>query len=349
MYIALGIIVAVAVVAIVVLQHPAFGALPSGERLERVKQSPNYRDGAFQNLEETATITSDKSIFTQLWDFVFNKPKNTTPSEAVKTEKTDLSKLDLSQDQMVWFGHSSYLLVVGGKKILVDPVLTNEFPASFMMKPFKGSDLYTPADIPAVDIMIITHDHWDHLDYGTLKAIRDRVGKVVTPLGVGAHLEKWGYGDRLTEMDWNDSTIVDGVKFTCLPARHFSGRLLKRAQSLWASFMVQVGGKTIFVEGDSGYGKHFATIAQQFPSIDLALVEDGQYDEGWAHIHTLPRELPSVIKTLGARKAVPVHNGKFALANHEWDEPQRLIADAAHRDTTLHVTLPTIGHPIAIE
>ncbi len=137
MYITLGIVVLVAVVAVVVLQHPAFGSLPSGARLERIKQSPNYRDGAFQNQEPTPTVTSDESIFKQLWDYAFNKPKNTSPTQEMKTIKTDLHQLDLSKDQVVWFGHSSYLLVVDGKKILVDPVLTSEFPSSLMMKPFQ--------------------------------------------------------------------------------------------------------------------------------------------------------------------------------------------------------------------
>ncbi len=348
MYIVLGIIAVLAAIAIAVLQHPAFGALPRGERMERIAQSPNYRDGAFQNLEETPATTSDENLFAQLWNFVFNRPKNTTPSQALPAVKTNLSRLDPARDQVVWLGHSSYLLVIDGKKILVDPVLTNEFPASWMMTPFKGTDIYTPEDVPAVDVLVITHDHWDHLDYPTLKQIRDRVAHVVAPLGVGAHLEKWGYGDRLTEMDWTDSANIAGVKFTCLPARHFSGRLLKRGQSLWASFMVQAGGKTVFVGGDSGQGKHFAEIARQFPQIDLAMVENGQYDKGWSKIHTMPDELPAVIKTINARKTIPVHNGKFALANHAWDEPSRLVGQAAAADTSLRVTLPVIGEIVGI-
>ncbi len=349
MYIAVGILAVVVIAAVAILQHPAFGALPSGERMERIKQSKNYRDGSFRNLEITPANTSNENIVVQMWNFLFNRPKDITPSEPVKAIKTDLNQLDLSENQVVWFGHSSYMLVVGGKKILVDPVLTSEFPASWMMTPFKGADLYTPEDIPAVDCLIITHDHWDHLDYGTLKQIKDRVAHVATPLGVGAHLEKWGYGDKLTEMDWNDSALVGDVKLTCLPGRHYSSRLLKRCQSLWASFMVQTGGKTIFVGGDSGYGKHFAEIARQFPNIDLAMIEDGQYGKGWSKIHTMPEELASVIKTINARTTVPVHNGKFALANHSWDEPVRTAEQIAKSDSTRHIVLPTIGKPIAIE
>ncbi len=348
MTITLIILAAVALAAGIILQHPAFGAMPSGDRKARILASKNYRDDAFQNLEHTPTMTSQKSTIAQLWDFLFNRPKDTTPKEPVEAVRTDLRKLSRDVDQIVWFGHSSYLLIIAGHTVLVDPVLTSEFPANLMMTPFKGADLYTPDDLPDIDLLVITHDHWDHLDYGTLRRISPRVGRVVAPLGVGAHLEKWGYGTRLSELDWGESATADGIRLTCLPARHFSGRLLRRAQSLWGSFMLEAGGRTIFIGGDSGFGKHFATIAERFPSIDVALLEDGQYDEGWAHIHTLPRELPTIIRTLGARLTIPVHNGKFALANHAWDEPTRLLREAASADTTLRIEFPIIGKPIPL-
>ncbi len=349
MYIALGIIVFLALGTTAVLQHPAFGSLPKGERLERIRQSKNYRNGAFQNLEETSVMTSDKSMAQQFWSFLTNRPQNTEPSDySVEAVKTDLSALDLTQNQVVWFGHSSYLLVLGGKTILVDPVLTEQFPMNLMMKPFLGTDIYSPDDMPDVDLLLITHDHWDHLDYGTLKQLGDRVHNVVAPLGVGAHLEKWGFGDRLTELDWNDSTSIDSLRVTCLPARHFSGRLLKRGQSLWASFMIEGAGKCVYVEGDSGYGKHFAEIGQRFPSIDLLMLEDGQYGKDWANIHTLPTEHTQVIRDLQPKKVVPVHNSKFSLSNHTWDEPMNLIRQTAEADSTLHIEMPTIGKSILI-
>jgi len=351
MYIALGIIAAIALIAFAVLQHPAFGSLPKGERKERVRQSPNYRNGQFQNLEDTPVSTTEESMAKQLWNYLFNAPKNTKPKEPVKAVKTDLKNLDLSKDQFIWFGHSSYLLVIDGKKILVDPVLTLDFPANFMMSSFKGANLYKPADLPDIDLLIITHDHWDHLDYGTLKQIKGRVSQVVAPLGVGAHLEKWGWADKLTELDWHEvaniaAPAAEGIKITCLPTRHFSGRLFKRGQSLWASYMLEVGGKTVFVGGDGGYGAHFADISREFPHIDLALVEDGQYDKNWSKIHTMPDELPTVMQTLGATRYIPVHNGKFALAMHDWDEPRRNAEAAAAKDSSLHIDLPTIGEPI---
>lgn len=351
MYITLAVVLLLALVAGIILQHPAFGKTPRGARLERIRQSQNWQEGEFANREETHALTSDEPIWLFAIKSLFAaKPADLTPKMPVEAVKTDLSKLDKTKDQVVWFGHSSYLLTVGGKTILVDPVLTNEFPASLFLSPFKGTDLYTPADIPAVDYLVITHDHWDHLDYGTMKLIRDRVGKVVCALGVGEHLEHWGFpADKIIEMDWDDSwQAEDGLKFTCLTARHFSGRLLARNRSLWASFLVE-GAKTIFIGGDSGYGKHFAEIGQRFPNIDLVLFEAGQYNKDWAQIHTMPEEMPAVLHDLGAKQAIPVHNSKFALARHAWDEPVRLLKEVARQDSTLRIQFPVLGQPVTIE
>lgn len=186
MIICISIFIVLVLTVIIVLNHPAFGRTPRGERLVRIERSPNYKEGQFVNQEPTPLMTTDKSRWRIMWDnLTEKKPDNLVPSESIRTVKTDLKQLDLSKDAVVWFGHSSYLLINSGKKILVDPVLTTGFPASLMMKPFKGTDIYSPEDIPEVDYLIITHDHYDHLDYGTVKAIRDKVNKVICPLGVG--------------------------------------------------------------------------------------------------------------------------------------------------------------------
>lgn len=224
MIICVSIFIVLVLTVIIVLNHPAFGRTPRGERLVRIERSPNYKEGQFVNQEPTPFMTTDKSRWRIMWDnLTEKKPDNLVPSESIRAVKTDLKQLDLSKDAVVWFGHSSYLLINGGKKILVDPVLTTGFPASLMMKPFKGTDIYSPEDIPEVDYLIITHDHYDHLDYGTVKAIRDKVNKVICPLGVGEHLEYWGYSaEKIVEMDWNEVyTSEPGFRITCLPARHF--------------------------------------------------------------------------------------------------------------------------------
>lgn len=330
---------------ILVLEHPAFGRLPRGERQKRIEHSPNYKDGLFVNKELTPFMTSSKNRWRIMWDnLTEKKPENLTPSAGMQAVKTDLKQLDLSKDAIVWFGHSSYLLVNGGRKVLVDPVLTTGFPASLMMKPFKGTDVYSPKDIPDVDYLVITHDHYDHLDYGTVKAICGRVGKVICPLGVGEHFEYWGYPvEKIVEMDWNEVYATDdGFKVTCLPARHFSGRFFRQKPTLWASFMIE-GHSIVYVGGDSGYGTHFAEIGKRYPQIDLAVLENGQYNEDWRYIHTLPAQLPKVIHDLHAAVALPVHNGKFALSRHAWDEPVRKIKEAAAKDSSLHIVHAVIG------
>lgn len=224
MIICISILIVLVLTVIIVLNHPAFSRTPRGERLVRIERSPNYKEGQFVNQEPTPFMTTDKSRWRIMWDnLTEKKPDNLIPSESIHAVKTDLKRLNLSKDAVVWFGHSSYLLINGGKKILVDPVLTTGFPVSLMMKPFKGTDIYSPEDIPEVDYLIITHDHYDHLDYGTVKAIRDKVDKVICPLGVGEHLEYWGYSaEKIVEMDWNEVyTSEPGFRITCLTARHF--------------------------------------------------------------------------------------------------------------------------------
>ncbi len=349
MIIILSIVAILIVAVLLVFLHPAFGAQPKGERLERIQRSPNYKHSAFVNSERTLQFTSDESFGTMLRENrQLRKERQLRPSENVPAVKIDLRALDASVNQLVWFGHSSYLLFLGGKTFLIDPILSLEFPASMVLHPFSGTDIYEPADLPDIDYLIITHDHWDHLDYGTLRQLRSRVGQVVCPLGVGAHLERWGY-QNLIEMDWYETSMPAGdVRITCLPTRHFSGRLLKRNPTLWASFMIEAD-KTVYVGGDGGYGKHFACIGAMFPQIDVALLENGQYNSRWAQIHTLPEQMLAAIRDLQAKQNVPVHNSKFALAQHPWNEPIQYMQQLAEQDSTLHIQLPMIGQPIRIE
>ena len=248
---------------------------------------------------------------------------------------------------MVWFGHSSYLFQLGGKRILVDPVFCGAAPVSFLNKPFPGTDIYRPEDMPDIDCLVITHDHWDHLDYGTVTRLKGRVRKVVCPLGVGEHFEYWGYEpERLVELDWNETaTLGGGVTVHCLPARHFSGRGLRSNRTLWASFLVEASGRKVYIGGDGGYGAHYADIGKRFPRIDLAVWENGQYNVDWRYIHTLPKYQHAEAEALGARRVLTVHHSKYALARHRWDEPlenaRRLV-----EDSSLEVLCPMIGEVV---
>ena len=341
----LGIILLLVGSGLIVLSHPAFGLWRHVSK-ERIQASPNYRDGMFQNQEPTPQFTGaisgrDKnSPWRTLWRFLTDKDTLRVPSEPIPAVKTDLKSLPTDSDWLVWFGHSSYLFCLSGKRYLVDPVLKPEWPSSLMMKAFPGTDIYRPEDLPDIDALILTHEHWDHMDYATLRDLRDRVKQVICPLGIADYLRYWGYKDeQITEMDWYEShtakrsysetvlqcngpTAEGGQTITCLPSRHFSNRLLgKRNQTLWASFMVEAGGRKVYIGGDGGYDKRFAQIHERFGSVDLALLENGQYNANWKYIHTTPEDLEKVILDLQARQVFTVHHDKFALSVHPWSEP----------------------------
>lgn len=326
------------------LRQPSFGRLPSGDRLERIKRSPHYKDGEFKNLTPTSLMAGDKSRLQILWGFLFADKEGVYPDRPVPAVKTDLKHLPKDENWMVWFGHSSYLLNVDGARILVDPVFHAASPVSFVNKPFAGTDIYKPEDMPDIDYLVITHDHWDHLDYQTVTALNGRVGKVVCPLGVGEHLEYWGYpNDRLVELDWmEDGNLGQGFVVHCLPARHFSGRGLTSNQTLWASYVLDTPSLRLFIGGDSGYGGHFAEIAKAYPDIDWAILENGQYNEAWKNIHTMPYQLHQVARDLNAGNILTVHHSKFALSRHKWNEPL-LNEQQLRQDSTLHVPILEIG------
>ena len=311
------------------LKEAKFGGTPADSRLARIRRSPNFRDGTFQNQLLTPVMTPDPESPNPLLKFMFNRSKRLRPKGPVPSVRSDLWHLPPADNVLVWFGHSSYFLQVDGKRILVDPVLSgNASPVSFTTKAFDGTDPYRVDDIPNIDVLFITHDHWDHLDYETVTRIRPRVKKVICGLGVGAHLEKWGYASAdITEGDWGDRVAIgDGFTAHVLPARHFSGRGLRRNATLWVSFAFQTpSGHKIYLGGDSGYGPHFKEIGEQFGGFDLAMLENGQYDKSWKLIHMMPDETLQAAHDLQASLIFPVHNSKFCISNHDWDAPLRRI------------------------
>ena len=332
------------------LRQQSFGKLPSGERLERIRKSPNYRNGQFRNLQPTATMTGEKSRWQALWEFVASDRSKLYPDTPVPAVKTDLKQLPLTENLMVWFGHSSYLLQTGGRRILVDPVFCQASPVSFVNRPFPGTDIYRPEDMPDIDYLIITHDHWDHLDYQTVVRLKERIRRVVCPLGVGEHFEYWGFSpSQLVELDWNESAALDtGFRVHCLPARHFSGRGLTANRTLWASFLIESPRRKVFVGGDSGYGAHFSDIGRRFPDIDLAILENGQYNTDWRYIHTMPKYLNAEVEALAPRRVATVHHSKYALARHRWDEPLENARRLAEEDS-VDVLRPLIGEVVRLD
>lgn len=342
------IIAIVAAALLIFLQQPTFGKAPSGKRLERIQRSPYYKDGKFDNINFTPQLAEDASMPEVIYRFIFGQNKNLIPKQKFNFTKTDLKNLDLRENTYVWMGHSSYFIQIDGKKILVDPVFSgNASPVSFTTKAFAGTDLYSADDIPDLDYLIITHDHWDHLDFETVKKLDPKVKQVITGLGTGEHLEYWDYDPKkIIELDWGESfDLENGFKVHAETARHFSGRGLKRNQAIWASFVFETPLKKIYLGGDSGFDDHFEKIGNKYGGFDLAILENGQYNQDWRYIHMMPKEFLQASKDLKAQRIIPVHNSKFALALHDWKEPLQQISTLNEKEN-LHIITPKIGEKI---
>jgi L-ascorbate metabolism protein UlaG (beta-lactamase superfamily) len=344
MTITLSILLLASTVIFAFMHTARFGKHPEGARLERIKNSPNWKDGEFQNQSFTPALTEGVSYYKVMKEFFFDKKIDLKPSDTIPNVKENLLAKSKTEDYMVWFGHSSYLMQLEGKTFLVDPVFSgNASPVSFTTKAFVGANNYDVNDLPEIDYLLISHDHWDHLDYETVLALKSKVKHIVCPLGVGAHLEHWGFDmTKVSEQDWYETVkLPENVTIHLMPARHFSGRGFKRNQSLWTSYVLEIGEKRIFIGGDSGYDKHFKEIGEKFRSFDLAILENVQYDKSWKYIHMMPEEVLQAAKKLHTKMLFPVHNSKFTLGNHPWYEPMERISKEKSQDFKL--ITPMIG------
>ncbi|MDR1457432.1 MAG: MBL fold metallo-hydrolase [Puniceicoccales bacterium] len=350
LYISVAIIM-LAVLAAAYMHSPKFGSIPSGNRLERIQKSTNYKNGKFQNVYEfrvDAPICKSgtyRKLFGIIGKFIINRNDINIPSV-----KTDLINLNKNEDILVWFGHSSYFIQIEGKRIAVDPVLSDvSSPIPFFPVAFRGANVYAATEIPELDYLIITHDHWDHLDYETVMKLKAK--QIICPLGVGAHFEHWGFDQsKLLEMDWyNEVELQDGFRIICYPTQHFSGRSFTRNKSLWGTFLLTTVNRfKIYIGGDGGYCPHFKEIGEKHGPIDVAILENGQYNENWKHIHMCPTETVMASEDLRAKALFPVHNSKFSLSTHPWNEPLNKITQLC-KNKNVHLLTPMIGQKVNIK
>ncbi|WP_165501355.1 MBL fold metallo-hydrolase [Pedobacter psychrodurus] len=350
--IAVYIVLFLVVMFFIITNIPVFGRLPKDLRLEKIHQLPNYKDGALQNQSITPMQPEGVSFLKVLNAFLFEKHPNKAPDKALPFIAPNLNgKPKSDAPEIIWFGHSSYLIKVEGLRILVDPIFSKTpSPFSFIgSKAFLGTDVVKAEEFKNIDILIITHDHYDHLDYNSILKIALQVKTIVTSLGVGEHLEKWGIkADKINELRWNESlTLFNSLVLTAVPARHFTGRKFKRNQTLWSAFVLSTAKYKLFLGGDSGYDTHFAKIGEEFGPFDLALLECGQYNAYWPYIHMFPEETVQAAIDLKAKVLMPVHWGKFSLAMHPWNEPiKRVVLAAAAKQ--LPLVTPKLGETIII-
>ncbi len=343
----IGIVFAVLGAVYLYMHLPMFGRLPQGERLARIQKMPNYKDGEFHNFRSTPVLVK-KGLISIWFNFLFRNQKNLKPPKALPSIKTDLKNLDPKEDVMVWFGHSSYFLQVNRKRILIDPLFSEvSSPILFSPKAFDGTCTYQAKDISELDYLIITHDHWDHLDYPTMKKLRSKVKRVMCPLGVGETLEHWEFDkNQIIEMYWGDSQKLDDELIVhCLPSRHFSGRGFQRNKTLWASFLIESKELKLYFGGDSGYDDHFKEIQEKFGAVDFAMLDSGQHNESWKYIHMLTPDVVHAAQDLKTKILIPAHICKLSLAYHPWDEPMEELVELS-KDKDFKLFMPMIGEKI---
>jgi L-ascorbate metabolism protein UlaG (beta-lactamase superfamily) len=344
MLVSLGIALLVSGVFIYYTVAPKLGAKANGKDLDRVKASPQYKNGKFENKIFTPMAAPS---FSSLKKILFKReeryPKKALPTASFVAE--DFEKTT-SKIAYTWFGHSSVLLKLEGKTMLIDPVFGERASLFSSMGPkrFKYSNGVKRSYLPAVDLVLISHDHYDHLEYESILYWKDRVKMFYVPLGVGAHLKSWGVDpEKIIELDWWEERHFEGLGLVFTPTRHFTGRgILNRMQTLWGSWSVLGKDSRVFFSGDSGYFDEFKKVGKELGPFDLAFVENGQYNQDWASIHMMPEESARVGAELRAQYVQPIHWGKFSLSIHSWDEPVKRFLEASKR-ADYQVLIPAPG------
>ncbi|MDF1563001.1 MAG: MBL fold metallo-hydrolase [Deltaproteobacteria bacterium] len=327
----------------------AFGARATGPRLARMEASPNFGEGTFLNvaLSEPRPHQPWKALG-RIFDDNLRSPAKPLPR--ARPSASELAAPPASGLRVTWMGHSSVLLSLDGAQILFDPVWSERVspvawagPKRFQAPPIPLTDL------PQLQAVVISHDHYDHLDQPTIEALQTRTERFVVPLGIGAHLERWGVpSSKIVELDWWQESDLGAVTLVCTPAHHFSGRsLTDRNSTLWASWVVRGPEHRVYFGGDSGMFPGYAEIGEREGPFDLTLLPIGAYDEAWAEMHLNPEEALQAHRQLRGEVMLPIHWASFPLALHDWHEPgDRLLIAAA--ETGSLILTPVQGRPVEL-
>lgn len=339
-------------VVIFVNFSPQFGGTITSSHEELFEKSENYKDAKFIN-ENEVEYNMSFSDFRKIISNYANPKPHTEPSNNIETNSID--SLDIvnftDSTRLIWFGHSTFLLQINNKNILIDPMFGDTpSPLSFLgTKRFSKKLPIIIEQLPKIDLVVISHDHYDHLDYPSILKLKEKVDMFITPLGVGVHLEEWGIdNNNIIELDWWESSKLDDLNFICAPAQHFSGRgLMDKNKTLWSSWIIKSKTENIFFSGDSGYGEHFKQIGDIHGPFDFAMIECGQYNTIWPQIHMFPEETVQAGIDLKATKIMPIHWGAFKLSVHKWKDPIERFIHTAKKLEVDYLT-PAIGIPFSV-
>lgn len=333
--------------------QPDFGGKLTNNRRKRYSHSKNFRKGKFVNEANVPVVLTFRETLRAAFKFYTKKVPNASPKPNLspQTISPDDVRKYQGESRLIWFGHSAFLFQSQGINVLIDPMF-GMVPAPH---PLLGSKRFSDAlpisisDLPDIDAVIISHDHYDHLDYHSIIQLKDQIKMYFVPLGIGTHLEAWGIDSKqIKELDWWHESEFMGINLVCTPAQHFSGRKLGNGGStLWCSWVIQTKWEKIFYSGDSGYAPHFKAIGEKYGPFDLALMECGQYDELWTSIHMMPEESAQAGIDVKAKKIMPIHWAGFKLAVHSWTDPvERVIKKC--KDIGLPIIVPNIGEPFEV-
>jgi len=348
----IGIILLLVIIVVLFINiSPQFGGKPTKESLTKREKSPNYNgDGTFKNLELTLASTGMK--LSTIPKF-FTNGDNKVPEHQLSLKKLPKTYFDNEpkQPRITWFGHSALFVEMEGINIFIDPML-GEVPAPHPLLGNARFNKELPIAIealPEIDLVLISHDHYDHLDYESIQKLHSKVKQFYVPLGIKSHLTEWGVdASKITEFDWWESKNLNGIEFVSTPARHFSGRGFTRNNTLWSSWVLKSDNNSIYFSGDSGYGKHFKEIGEKYGPFDFAMMECGQYNEQWAHIHMTPEETVLASIDVKANLIMPIHWGAFKLALHEWNDPIIRVTKKA-KELNVRVSTPKLGEAIVLD